>query len=193
MSTPFPYEVVYDYFAKPLAGSTLAADTWEPRMYAVFAKDGAVAIVEKLPVAPLFTSVKGKSVLGGVIRMMLKQLPPDSCLVLMSESWIKTVDASKAGQHERSKSLEHDPDATEAIAIMLYGPGDAMKAGHLPIGAGRVVRYQPLIPGQAESGGRLSPQPEGDPVAAASAAHAAREAIRKAATTPPPPGDPHVK
>lgn len=191
MSTPIPYALVYEHFARPLDGRQLEADTWEPRMYAVLTQNGAVAEVDELPAAPLFGSNKGKAVLGEIIRKMLQQLPSGACLVLMAESWIKHVKLSKAAEHDRRKSLEHDPDAIEAIAIMLYGPDGTMRTGHLPIGPDRVVRYAPLAPAPSDVGGRLTPQPDSDVVGAAVAA---QDAIRKAqATTTPPPGDPHAK
>lgn len=158
----FPFEKVFDHFAKPLDGKVVGEDQWKPSMYCVYLAGGEVAGIEELPVAQFFGSNQGKAALGGVIRTILGYLPSAACLVLTSEAWLKReVLAPGALRHDRSRSLEHDPAAQVALMFHLYHRS-GQQVGWLPLGPGRVLAYQPLNLDMITGGGRLTLQPDRD-------------------------------
>jgi hypothetical protein len=172
----FPYEKVYAHFARTLVDKKLKQNPIPPTLYSVLIANEAI-VVEGCPVNPFFASSNAKAELGRVIRAVLPYLKPDMGLVLISESWVKTTNRVNEAQHDRTRSLEFDPDATEAIVIMIYGPGGEARVGMLPIVAGRMVEYGPLSEANSFLAGRLSLHPDSDPNKAAAMAS---DAVRKA-------------
>jgi hypothetical protein len=159
----FPFELVFDYFAKPLDGKVVPEHGWPPALYLVFLAGGAVDHVEPLPVAHLFGSNQGKAQLGAGIRRVLADLPATACLVLTSEAWQKTVQVVPgAPPRDRTHSLEGDPEAQDILTFQLYHH-TGQQTGALPIGPGRVVAYRPLDMNLTSAGGRLSLRPDANP------------------------------
>lgn len=179
----FPFELVFDHFAKRLDGRVVLEGSWEPTLYLVFLPGGDIDHVEALPVAQFFESNQGKAQLGARIRRVLADLPATACLVLTSEAWQRTVQVvpGMPSRHDRSKSLEHDPEAQDILTFQLYHR-TGQRTGALPIGPGRVVSYQPLDMDVVSAGGRLSLRPGANPEQDVQAAQAMADAALKQAS-----------
>jgi hypothetical protein len=173
----FPYEKVYEFFARGLTGTIVKENPFAAMFYGVAIVDGEVNTNGGMSIQDYFSSAAGQAAFGEELREMLPSLTPRFGLVVIAESWIKMTDLEGARRRDRTRSLEHDPDAIEALVIMIYGPGGEMRKGTLPISRGREVAYQAIEAAGGLSGGRLSPNPHSNPVDVVDTAAAA---IRKA-------------
>lgn len=179
----FPFDAVYDHFARRLVATKLRDEMLEPCLFSVVVTDGEIIVRPYPSIASFFTSASGKAALGEVIREVTMALRDDMCLVMVSEAWAKAVPLSHSDQHDRRHELGSDPDANEVIVIFIYRP-DAMRTGYMSIGPKRSVTYQPLNADEQRYGGRMTLAPDVDPVkevqeAVAKAAEVIKNVVRK--------------
>jgi hypothetical protein len=89
----FPFEAVYEYFARPLVTLGLDEIMFQPKMFTVTVEGEKVVRVAPLPdVGRFFESGGGKDALGDFVRTVMAVVDDmPVCLVLMSEAWYKTI------------------------------------------------------------------------------------------------------
>lgn len=178
--TDFPFDQVYESLARPLVDKKLEENPMRPLLLGVLVDGERVVSVRDFPAAHFFDSLATKEALGVVIRNLLPCIGANMCLALLAESWVKSTTPDGAARIDRSRSLEFDPAATEAVVITLYGPDGATRVGALPIFPDRVVKYRPLRDADGVASGRLTPNPDIDATMATAVADAA---VRKAQRT----------
>jgi hypothetical protein len=162
----FPFEAVYDHFAKPLVEMGLKDyEMLPPLMASVLAVDGKLAAVDVLPmeiIGKLFQSDSGKDRLGLFIRMAVSALPNDSCLVLMTEAYMRETKLKEELKAMREAGLKDDPKSVEVVMIKVFTK-DKSRVGMLRINADRSLEYGPLQAWES-AGGRLSTEQELDDI-----------------------------
>lgn len=158
----FPFDVVYEHFARR------AVDAWvveenrpkPPMMFTVAVEDGELLGVIPYPVHPLFSSERGKDMMGLLLERIVPKIPDGACMVLMSEAWV-LFKPYKPGDPlpERSEgSLGDNPESRECVLVNIYRPR-VSRVGHLMVGADRKLVYSPLETGYISMGGRFMPEP----------------------------------
>lgn len=153
----FPFAAVHDYIFHQLVQTGLPASGIFRPMLLLAKNDGGAIQTNLLPsIDHFFHSSNSKDTLGQVIRKIVPLLLFDTCLVMISEAWCKTV-APGAQQPPRKGSLEHDPDAESIIMLMFYRPGITQHS-RFPIKAGQPV-YAPFDDQSTKISGRLSLNP----------------------------------
>lgn len=151
----FPWEFIYDAFAKPIAKQGLDKEDMTPKLFAVHVEDGAIVGLQPLPVAQFFSGPNGKDLLGGIIRSALDTVDDDApfCLVMLSEAYMRHVDLPTDEEAEKiqNSSLKDDPKATECVYINIMRKHEN-RIGALPIMPDRSVKYAPLMHVGSSSG-----------------------------------------
>lgn len=151
--TNFPFEAVYDYFAKPIVEQGIGDGIFGPLFVTVGVEDGEVVHAMPYPealIGKFFENGAGKEAFGRVITKALEKIADETfCLVLAMESYYKKQ--NKETPRDMTKSLADDQDAEEGILIVVYRP-EGSRAGMLPILAGRKVEYSPLRDGKPVEG-----------------------------------------
>lgn len=156
----FPFDIVYDYFAKPIVKSGLDSGMFEPKGYLVEVQEGTVYMAKPLPqyaVNSFFSSNAGKNALKDFLHIAMGAVGYQPyCVVLVAESYYKKIDNPTPEQIEEGNrgSLADDPLAEDAIMIAIHRPEAAMM-GMLPIMANRTVKFEPLMT-EGKLTGRLS-------------------------------------
>lgn len=157
----FPWDAVYDHFAKPLVEMGLKDYKMLPPMMAsVFTSDGEVTGVHVLPmeaIGKFFASASGKDRLGEFIRMSLTTIPDGGCLVLVTEAYRRETKLKEELEEMNRVGLKDDPKAIEVVMIKLFMK-DESRVGMLRINADRSLEYGGLEDWKS-AGGRLSINP----------------------------------
>lgn len=142
----FPFEVVYDYFANGMVRDGLEDDIMPPTLWLVGLNDvGSVGTVRQLDdISSFFETRQTKALMGQFIREAVAEIGDSlTCLVLMSEAYMKLEKGTKAEDVSQKGSLADDPEAKEIVMISVYRPED-MRIGGCPINEDRSVTYAPL-------------------------------------------------
>lgn len=153
--TDFPWNYVYDIFAKPVVEKGLPAETMIPKMFVVYVEGERIKRMHEVPVAQFFIGTDGKSELSSIIRLSLECIDESMpfCIVLLSEAYmrvtVKTTDEELKEIEE--KGLENDPRATECVFINIIRKHEN-RYGSLPIMPDRSVKYSTLQSGGVSSG-----------------------------------------
>jgi len=163
---PFPYEVVYEHFARRALEVGLPPNAEHPPMLLLVKVAGDKLVdIETFPDASVFfvTGERGKAILGRFLRGVVPTLPSDVCLVLISEAYTRKMVAEPGDSPEKIRAqapadLSQDPEAIEVLSFQIYRPG-AQRVGYLPIGPGRTLQYKPLEDPHAAIHGRLAAEP----------------------------------
>jgi hypothetical protein len=162
---PFSFETVYEYFARICVEAGLPKDgEHPPMMFLVQTLDDQIVSAKDLPTVHFFRDNAGKDRLGMLLSMIVPNLPANMCLVLMSEAYVRTLQAEPGEKIKDARargnvpqSLADDPQAEEVLLIQIYRPGET-RMGRLPIKPDRSLEYRPLEEQHTWAEGRLVPE-----------------------------------
>ncbi len=159
----FPFQTVYDHFARPIVTMGLKEKMFDPRMFLAFMRGNEIDRITELPhIERFFGSEGGKDTLGMFVRTSMAMVGDmEICMVLMSEAWYKVIPNSdnKPLKDVRPRgSIANDPDSQECIMITIYRP-EGTRMGTLYINPDRSLTYSPLHK-STSIGGRLSTHPD---------------------------------
>lgn len=155
----FPFEMVYDHFAKKLVAEGLKEEMMAPMGVFVGIESHEIGSIEAVPselMNHFFDSVHGKEALSRFIAFIMEQAPENGCFVMISEAYYRKKDKPRAEEIKKisSSSLADDPEADECVLIVIHRP-EGPEVGMLPIMADRSLKYQPLVE-NAKFSGRLA-------------------------------------
>lgn len=161
----FPYEAVYEHFARRLMTLGLPTDgDMPPSLIIARVADGKVIDMDVHDLRKHLATNGGKDHIGAVLRKVVSVLPPDACLLLISEAYERYVraDAHEGIEEMRKRARVHrklsqDPSAVEIVSIQILRP-DGNRLGRLPIMPGRRLAYRPLLPEADYTEGRMVPE-----------------------------------
>lgn len=158
----YPFELVYREISRRILTGGLPDDGGDlpPVLILATVEGGEVVEMTPSPAHQFMESAGTKNILGLFINTIVPRLPPNTCLALVSESYVRTLNTEdgedlKAARAKLPDSLADDPLAQEVVAIHLYRPDD-YRMGCLKILPGRKLEYQPLTPPPQGVEGRLA-------------------------------------
>lgn len=151
----FPFEQVYEHFARRLVQVGLDPHTMPP-ILAVGRVDGTtLERVEVFPtelVAPMFKSAQSKRMLKDLIDMALSGFPDEnSFLIVMSEAFRRITRSAEVAAELSKTGIQNDPEADEVVMIAIY-TRTGNRFGYLPIKADRSLEFEPLLAVEILSG-----------------------------------------
>lgn len=156
----FPYEEVYEHFARPLVEVGLGTEVLSAMMALALTEGQKVIKVDMLPnamVRVFFSGPEGKEMLGRFIRDAIAKMPDKTCLVLITEAhWREAKSLEEAKEADRN-GLKNDPKAIEVVMVSIY-TRNGQQIGILPIKADRTLEYQPMER-MKKAAGRLTTNP----------------------------------
>jgi hypothetical protein len=164
----FPFERIYNHFAKPLADRGKLQTDMLPPFFAVVRinEEDKLEVTELDDIGRFFEGPGGTTALGDFIRMVVPAMGDQPvCLVLITEAYYleqkkeggTLEDALKARGTGR---LKDNPESKECVMIKIYRP-EGGASGMMEIKPGRIVEYAPMWPKDADIGGNLSLTPDG--------------------------------
>lgn len=144
----FPFEEVYDFFARPMDGKTLKSPVSDPVLMKLRFVNGKPVEASLAP--PLFVLLYlaedgGQEKLSKLINASIENEDDSFCTVLYHEGHVKLLkeDIPEAVRPALlEKGLSNDPSAQHVLFMRIFHR-TGLYAGFLPVDKNRRVKYVP--------------------------------------------------
>lgn len=142
----FPFETLYDFFAKPMAGKILKSPVSDPILMQLQVRNGRPVVGAMAPtmmVLLYLVDPDGQKKLLELINTTIASADDSFCMILAHEGHIKLFQGSTTEELTPmlDKGLSNDPTAQHVLMVRIFHR-TGVYSGFLPIDENRRVQYK---------------------------------------------------